>query len=189
MMTMRKQKTPWILLLIVFVLTCLHANSYAAQLTIEVDCVVAISSEDESENGIVVKFDLPSQLENSTIDLAEMYFVISSESADSSEFDLIAYPVQTQWNPEDVTWSELSDWLNDSLVTSGGIDNDGEGEDRLNLTHVIQGWLDGDLSNYGLLITRMQDANYPFHFESYPGASPSVKAVVKVYYTAAKKES
>jgi hypothetical protein len=189
MLKMRKQKTLWLVCLLALALIVSSTVSYAAQLSIQVSSVACVSSEDESQNGIVVKFDLPSSLENSTIDLAEMYFVISSESADSSAFDLIAHPVQTEWNPQYVTWSEMADRLNDSLVTSGGTDNDAEQQSRLNLTHILQGWIDGDFTNHGVMIMSMPDASRPICFESYPGAQPSVKAVVKIYYTAVKKGS
>lgn len=163
-------------------------GTQAAELSIPVSTVANVNSEDQSHHGVLTKFDLPSNLLNCTIDLAEMYFVVSSDSSKASIFDLIAYSVKTSWNVENVSWSDVANQLNDSLITSGVVNKEVTETPRLNITHIVQAWIDGSLTNHGLLIMSLEDPSNSISFERYPDASPQVKAVVKIYYTATRKK-
>jgi hypothetical protein len=117
-----------------------------------------------------------------------MYSVVSSDTSKAWIFDLIAYPVKTSWDEENVTWSDVASQLNDSVVTSGVVNKDVQETPRLNLTHIIQSRVDGSLANCGLFIMPFEDRTNSISFEGYPEDAPEVKAMVKIYSTAPRKK-
>jgi hypothetical protein len=182
---MNRNSKPCLLGLLAVLLASWTSGTQAAELSITVSAVATVNSQDQSQHGILAKFDLPSKLKGCTIDLAEMYFVVSP---DASVSDLIACPMKTSWTAETASWSAVANQLNDSLVTSGVVNKEADETPRLNLTHIVQSWVDGSLSNYGLMITALEDRSNSISFEHYPGASAEVKAVVRIYYTAPKRK-
>lgn len=155
--------------------------------------VATISPNESSSFGrLLFKFDLPDQLNGFFIDYAELIFTATPDTGSSYICLMGAHPLTTNWQSGNLSWS-------DSWTTPGGdfvdtiyscclIRTSTERLTRMDVTDIVHMWLDGTLTNYGLIVMPMEDSNRFVKLHANPQLPPGVKAKVRIFYTAATKE-
>lgn len=150
------------LTMIATVLLCLPHAGGAARVTIEPSSIVSLTPPAESEEAAryLAAIELPSALSGATVDYAELKLGIRASVSQgdlaSAPFSVDVYAVDTQWSAGSVGWSTGwdtpgGDYVDDShssfIATA-----DSTATVSLDLTHTVQAWVDGELSNYGVIL-------------------------------------
>lgn len=177
-----------LLLLLAFSVT---ANSAVWQTS--VTQVATISPNPSSDFGrLLFKFDLPEQLNGVTIDYAELIFSATPDTGNSYICLMGAYPLTKSWESANLSWS--FGWTTpggdfaDTIYSSCLIGSSTERLSRLDITDIVQMWVDGSLTNYGLLIMPLEDSDRFLKLHTNPQLPPGTKVKVKIFFTAPAKE-
>jgi len=156
-----------------------------ANLEVEVTDLATISSGDTTR--FLLQFDLPSGLEGSTIDYAQLLFTAQADSGSEESLDIAGYRVTTEWDMGLVSWDHP--WANpggdynDSSLTVSTISGQESERVNLDITGISSAWVKGR-PNYGLILKALLKKGRNFTVVQDPEFPPGVKAEVKVYYTA-----
>ncbi len=139
------------------------AAAFGAQLTIMPDDIVALEPPAESEETTryLLALPLPAALEGSTIDFAKLTMGVQVGTVELSweetPFIVDAHAVTTEWDPEAVGWSTGWDTPGGDFDESTHSSHIGVADTTasvsLDLTHVLQMWVDGSIGNAGIIIT------------------------------------
>ncbi len=177
-----------ILFLLVF---CLPANSaYWESPVMEVGNINPHANSDCGR--ILLKFDLPDQLTEVTIHYAELIFNAVPDSGSSYIRLMGAFPVAKSWEKGSISWSSGwdkagGDYL-DSIYSSCRI-RTSQGElTRMGITSIVQMWIDGDISNHGLILMPLEDSTRFLELKPAPSFLEGAKVMVRVFYTKRQKK-
>jgi hypothetical protein len=136
-------------LVVIFCLT-----SWAGEFSAPVENYALIGNGG-SEIRLLVRFDIPDGVTDSTLTFAELIFGIAPAFAPDSVLRLDCFPVTTAWEPGDVNWNYPwqnpgGDFQEDdcAMVTLSAIS---EQLAYFDLTETVRAWLDGSRVNYGLI--------------------------------------
>jgi hypothetical protein len=179
--------------MMVTVLLCLPHAGGAARVTIEPSSIVSMTPPAESEEATryLAAIELPSSLSGATVDYAELKLGIraSVDEGDlaSAPFSVDVYAMDTQWSAGSVGWTTGwdtpgGDYVDDTHSSFVSI-ADTSAVVSLDLTHVIQAWVDGDLSNFGVIL-KVPTASC-CSIAAIEGSDPP--PTVTVYYTPAEE--
>ena len=134
-----------------------------AQLTIMPGVIVTLEPPAESEETtrFLLALPLPAALEGSTIDFTRLTMGVrvgmGELSGEDGPFVVDAYAVTTEWDPEAVGWNTGWDTpgadFDESTHSSHIGVADTTASVSLDLTHVLQAWVDGSIGNAGIIIT------------------------------------
>ena len=170
---------------VVFVAVASALQVRGANLEVEVTDMATISAGDTTR--FLLRFDLPSELEGSTIDYAELRFRAQPDSGSEEPLDIAGYRLTTQWDMGSVNWDYP--WANpggdysDSTLTVSTISGEENQRVSLDLTGMLSAWAKGR-PNYGLILKSLIEKGRNLTVVQDPEFPPGVKAEVKVYYTA-----
>jgi len=111
-----------------------------------------VGLEGGEKHRALIKFDL-SDIAGKTIEQANL--VLSYESGSAKDMDITAYRVTSYWTEDGATWSNMHDKYDDSKSWQGSISKDlrpGSWITLLDLTDLVQQWVDDLPSNYGIML-------------------------------------
>ncbi|MFQ6002927.1 MAG: DNRLRE domain-containing protein [Candidatus Zixiibacteriota bacterium] len=155
--------------------------------------VATISPNQSSDFGrLLFRFDLPDQLNGVTIDYAELVFTATADTGESYICLMGAYPLTKSWEPANISWSE--GWttaggdFTDTIYTSCLIGSSTERLTRIDITDIVQMWVQGTISNYGLIVMPLEDSGRFLKLHTNPKFPPNVKAKVRIFYTTSARE-
>lgn len=158
-----------------------------AELNIEVTKTATIDSTNSSAYGrLLFKFELPSHLEKSSIDYAELIFKAEPNISNTRLVVLSAYPLTRDWEENNVSWNspwtdEGGDYI-DTLGLSGLLLKSKDYKIALDITEILRLWVDNSLSNYGLILIPLEP-EYSLKLLHHPDLSDDVDAKVRIFYT------
>jgi len=156
-----------------------------ANLEVRVTDIAAISSGDTTR--FLLQFDLPSELDESTIDYARLLFTAQVDSGSEEPLDIAGYRVTAHWEMSSVSWEHP--WINpggdynDSTLSLSTISGQESERVSLDITGILSAWVKGK-PGYGLIIKPLIEKGRDFTVVQDPEFPPGVKAKIKVYYTA-----
>lgn len=147
-----------------------------------------ISPNPTSDFGrLLFKFDMPDQLKGVIIDYAELRFTATPDTGKSYICLMGAFPVTKSWVSANLSWSDS--WTNsggdyaDSIYTSCLIRTSTDKLTRIDITDIVQMWVDGTIANYGLILMPLEDSNRFLKLHNSLNLPPNVKAKVRIFYT------
>lgn len=165
-----------------------YGESYSAEVTTSIkDAGLIVSPTLSREVRGLVKFDLPSVPEGSTIDFVSLHLKLQGNPLQGDYLDFIAFPVTANWSLANLSWS--SPWTKpggdfiDTLVTMGGISFSQGDEIYLDITEFYKLWSFGTLENKGIILLPFTNRTYKFGIVKDPKLPPNVIAEVIVFYT------
>lgn len=143
-------------------LLCLPCVAGAARVTLEPGSVVSIAPPVGSDEPTryLVAVELPSLLSGATVDYAKLRLGIIASVGQgdlaSAPFSVDVYAVNTQWSAGTVGWTTGwntpgGDYVDDTHSSFVSV-ADTTAAASLDLTHIVQGWVDGEISNYGVIL-------------------------------------
>jgi len=98
-----------------------------------------------------------------------------------------AFPVTRSWETAGLSWSD--GWTNsggdyaDTIYSSCLIRSSTDRVTRIDITDIVQMWVDGTLTNHGLIVMPLEDSERFLKLHTSPNLPPNVEAKVKVFYT------
>ena len=177
-----------VIFLVSIVIVTICVEGYSANLTASVkDAGLIISPTLSRETRGLVKFDLPSVPEGSTIDFVSLHLKLQGNPLQGDYLDFIAFPVTTHWSLANLSWS--SPWTKsggdfiDTLVTMGGISFSQGDEIYLDITDFYKLWSSGTLENKGIILLPFTNRTYNFGIVKDPKLPLDIIAEVIVFYT------
>jgi hypothetical protein len=170
---------------------CMTADSAYWETT--VTQVGTISPNPSSGFGrLLFKFDLPEQLNGVTIDYAELVFIATPDTGRSYICLMVACPLTNNWASANLSWSD--GWttpggdFTDTIYSTCLIRTSQDRLTRMDITDIVQMWVDGTLTNHGLIMMPLEDSNRFLKLHTNPQWSPDVKAKVRIFFTGPAKE-
>ncbi len=156
-----------------------------ADLEVQLTELATISSGDTTR--FLLQFDLPSGLEASTIDYAQLLVTAQADSGSEEPLDIAGYRVITQWDVGsvrwDYPWANPGGDYNDSSLTLFTISGGENQSVSLDITGILSDWVKGR-PNYGLILKPLIKKGRNFTLLEDPELPPGVKAEIEIYYTA-----
>jgi hypothetical protein len=169
-------------------LLVLCASAHPAYWESSVTQVGTLSPSQNSDYGrLLFKFDLPEQLSGVSIDYAELRFTATPDTGTSHICLMGAFPVTRSWEPANLSWS--SGWNSaggdyiDTIYSSCVIRTSTDRLTRADITEIVQMWVDGTLTNNGVILMPLEDAGRFMKLHDSNGFPLGVKAKVRVLYT------
>ena len=133
------------------------AAAQAAGLTIPLAEAAVISEPGNPTNvRVLLRFDVPLSLSGSTVDLAMLHIALPLAEADVDEVPFEVFPVTREWSAGEVAWDE--GWADGDGTWSradGALIDIPVGEERsvrIDVTRLVQTWVDGGLANHGSVL-------------------------------------
>ena len=177
-----------LLLLLVFSVT-----AESARWETSVTQVGTISPNQSSDFGrLLFKFNLPDELNGVTIDYAELIFTATTDTGSSYICLMGAYPLTKNWESANLSWSD--GWTTpggdfaDTICSSSLIRSSSEQLTRIDITDIVQMWVEGSLANYGLVVMPLEDSSRFLKLHANSQLPPNVLAKVRVFYTKPARE-
>jgi hypothetical protein len=144
-------------------------------------------AESEERTRFLMTLPLPAVLEGSTIDFAKLTMGVrvgtGELSGEETPFIVDAYAITTEWDTEVVVWSTGWDTPGGDFDESTHSSHIGAADTTasvsLDLTHVLQAWVDGSLDDAGIIITVPSATCWEITEIGYSLHEPAVA----VYYT------
>jgi hypothetical protein len=179
-----------ILLLISIIGLPLTPSLIAQQrLVLPAERILSISSpEDSLTQRTLLRFDLPSELANVTVDYAIVRFkaepVPSGKSA--TRLSLVVHPVSSGWSSS-TTWS--NDWkraggdFRDRPSTWHAVMADRDNLVEALVTEIVQDWVNGKYENNGLLVLGAAEGSVSFELVDHRRRETDRLAELIVWYT------
>ncbi len=128
---------------------------------VQLDEIAVLSPPEESDETArcLLSFELPQVLDNVTIDYARLTASAHISSPEEDQLPPLvveAYAVTSSWSAASVAWSTGWDTAGGDFETHAGATfasaPDSTVSVSLDLTHIVQDWVDGDASNYGVIV-------------------------------------
>jgi hypothetical protein len=115
---------------------------------------------------VLVNISLPDSLSNKKILHAEIIANVSPMVNTDTTFEVAVIPIGIPWNPDTVQWNnawqELGGNLEDSSITFCGINIASGITPKIEITDMVQRWLDETRSNNGIALKTPLDARVRF---------------------------
>jgi hypothetical protein len=150
--------------------------------------VATISPNPSSGFGrLLFKFDLPDQLNGVTIDYAELVFIATPDTGRSYICLMGAYPLTKNWESANLSWSD--GWttpggdFTDTIYSTCLIRSSQDRVTRMDITDIVQMWVDSTLTNHGLIMMPLEDSNRFLKLHTDPQWPPDEKAKVRIFFT------
>jgi hypothetical protein len=185
-----KKKMIFLGFLVVLAFSVIAESAY---LETSVTQVATISPNQSSDFGrLLFKFDLPEQLNGVIIDYAELIFIATPDTGSSYICLMGAYPLTRNWESANLSWS--GGWttpggdFTDTIYSSSLIRSSTERLTRIDITDIMQMWMDGTITNYGLMVIPLEDSARFLKLHANSAWSPEVKAKVRIFYTISVRE-
>jgi hypothetical protein len=154
----------WILSLVLSLAITGSAATALGDKRVEIDvssaCLIS-PGNDSLSSRVLLRFDLPSELDDKRIDYAEVVFKAEVDTLSRYSVTFAGYPVTRGWIGAGLSWS--SPWTNeggdynDSLYETGLVKTRGDGTVRFDITRLVTAWQQGSLANYGLIIIPVEE--------------------------------
>ncbi len=185
-----KRPLRWLLAFVLTLVTMLFATSAFADNRVDIDVSSAYlisSGNDSLSSRVLLKFDLPSKLDDKRIDYAEVVFKAGVDTLSRYSVMFAGYPVTRDWSGAAPSWS--SPWIseggdyNDSLYETGLIKARGDGTVRFDITRLVTAWQQGSMSNYGLIIIPAEEERRITQLVHPAGLPQGVFAKVTIYFS------
>lgn len=179
--------------LAVLILLALSAAVYSAYWETSYVKVGAISPRLSPDSGrLLFKFDLPEGLANSTIDYAQLIFTATPDTGQGHVCLMGIFPLTEKWEPSALSWSEGwteqgGDYL-DSIYSVSMIRLSEDKLTRVDITDIVQLWVEGTLANHGLIVMPLEDSGRFLKLHPTPGLDLGAKAKVRIWYTPGERE-
>jgi hypothetical protein len=142
---------------------------------------------DSLSSRVLLRFDLPSELDDKRIDYAEVVFKAEVDTLSRHSVTFAGYPVTRDWIGAGLSWS--SPWTNeggdynDSLYETGLIKARGDGTVRFDITRLVTAWQQRSLTNYGLIIIPAEEERKITHLVHPTEFPQGVFAKVTIYFS------
>jgi hypothetical protein len=150
--------------------------------------LASISPKAGSDHGrLLFRFDLPAQLNDCTIDYAELVFAATADTGSGRICLMGAFPVTKSWDSANLSWSD--GWTNsggdyaDSRYSTALIRSSTNRLTRMDITDIVQMWVDSTLVNHGLILMPLEDPDRFLKLHTTTDLGPGVKAKVRLFYT------
>jgi hypothetical protein len=135
----------------------------------------------------VIGFDLPNTLDSTCwVTVAELRIAATVAQQIDFPLSLRINPVTTAWSQGNVNWvnpwNEPGGDYDDSLTAFGHIRQSGDSDVRIEVTRLIQGFLNGNVANYGLLIRQTEDLMRTFSLRQISIPGGTTVAQIVIYY-------
>jgi hypothetical protein len=180
-------KSRFIYLIIMFILA-FPLVAHSAFWESEVTQVGTIGPRANSDYGrLIFKFDLPEQLNGVIIDYAELIFAAAPDTGSGFVCLMGAFPVTRSWEAAGLSWS--GSWTNsggdytDSIYSTCLIRNSRDRLTRMDITDIVQMWVDITSTNHGLIVMPLESSNRFLKLHDSNKLPPGVKAKVRVFYS------
>jgi hypothetical protein len=174
-----KRSLKWILALVLpLVMTASAATTFADnRIDIDVSSACLMSPGNDSlSSRVLLKFDLPSKLDDKRIDYAEVVFKAEVDTLSRYSVMFSGYPVIRDWTSE-------GGYYNDSLYETGLIKAGGDGTVRFDITRMVTAWQQRSLANYGLIIIPSEEDRRITRLNQPDGFPQGVFAKVTIYFS------
>ncbi|MBU2626483.1 MAG: DNRLRE domain-containing protein [candidate division Zixibacteria bacterium] len=161
----------------------------AAKLTVDILSITPVlNAERGGSSQALLKFDVPEQLQGARIDLAEICVEVDGGADSTRPLGVMISPVMQDWDvtPAGLISQDISH--NDTLGVAFFLRNESYSQRAdLNITEVLQSWIDGEATNKGFLIKAMGATNARMELATPWFLPGGLMAQVKVHYTAPEK--
>ena len=133
----------------------------AGMVTVQLDEIAVLTPPAELEDSArcLLSFELPQVLDDVTIDYARLTASAQITSPEEDQLPPLvveAYAVTSSWSAASVAWSPGWDSPGGDFETHAGATfvavPDSTVSISLDLTHIVQDWVDDDASNYGVIV-------------------------------------
>ncbi len=156
----------------------------AGVVSIPITKAVPVASVDSTKvEKYLVKFDLSSIPQGSTIDLVEMNLKVEVDTG-KKYVDLAIFPVTGDWSEDAILLTENQVSYTDTILTTETIDATTGKIVDLNITRIVTEWFKGTLPNKGLMIAPLEDDFDIKNLSAFSGVLQNVVAEAKIFYTA-----
>ncbi len=149
------QTTGKVIVFSVLLILSLSNMSLADSLTVDITRGAIVVNNDRTDARLLVSIDLPQELANAEVILAEILFSFVAEIPDSSALTVNCYPLLIAWDPGNIEWEDLGDTLGADVIGENGtiyaISGEGSHESYFDITEMTKAWLDGTIVNNGLI--------------------------------------
>jgi len=167
----------------------ISGNAFAEKAILKPEKVATITStEDSLKTRVLVYFKMPEKLKTAgiTLDFAKLIFDASIADSEYGQIDI--FPVTTSWKDAgSISWKGLwekegGDYSRDRAGKSVLLkQTKGKSRLRSNVTHIVQGWLDGVVDNKGLIIIASYESESKEKVASYSLFTEGVQLLI--HYT------
>ena len=183
-------KRTGIFLIAISLFTFLSFGIQAAQLNIPVSHTATIDSISSDAGRILLKFDLPEELDKAFIDYAEVFFKAEPNPSSTHRVVISGFPLTRSWDKQTVSWS--SPWTNDGgdyvdtiMVTC--LDSKQESKlTSLDITGIVRLWIEEEISNFGLILMDSDREDGKLKLQESSKLPEDIKAQVRIFYTPRK---
>lgn len=139
----------------VLLILSISGIAVADSLTVDITRGAIVVNDDRTDARLLVSYDLPQELADAEVILAEILFSFVAEIPDSSALTINCYPLLIAWDPGNIEWEVLGDTLGADVIGKNGtiyaIAGEGSHESYFDITETTKSWLDGTIVNNGLL--------------------------------------
>ncbi|MDJ0776571.1 MAG: DUF4347 domain-containing protein [Gammaproteobacteria bacterium] len=127
--------------------------------------IIDRSGGDEGDQRALLQFDLSFIASSSTINSADL---VLEATATTGPFTVYVYEVTQAWNEGTVTWDTAPTYDNSSVTT---LTPAGTGQHSFDLTALVQDWVDGSKTNFGIMLGSSEPGTTTFTYDSYEGTN------------------
>jgi hypothetical protein len=178
---------------VVLSLAVLAVLAFSPVLRAEVT-TVSISSDDYSvisnpenfkDKNIILKFEVPRDLEGLDIHFAELTIKPSFSQIGRKHIGMAMFALASEVSLSTVSWSIWNNPESSIAFHRGAfefLDTNVEDEVSFNLTHWIERCLDGDYSNYGFLVKTDSDEDEDLSLSTSENFPDGAVGIVTIYY-------
>lgn len=138
---------------------------------------------DVERPGLLLKFDLPEELQKSRIDLAYLRFKVETDTTQEA-VGLLVRPMVQSWNSGSKL-SSLSDSTASPYHVNFGRLNLKGGVGKIEITQAVKAWQTGELQNLGVLVYPDEAKEGSFQLKNLPGGGV---AELEIFYTGPEKK-
>lgn len=118
----------------------------------------------------LIKFDLSTIPSGAQIESVQFYVYRKTYWGTTSERDAQIYRVTSDWTESTVTWNSFNGQY-DSQTSYANLSTYGGGYTNVDIKTLVEKWIDGTYTNYGLLIDLLGDSLQDFKSSEYSSGS------------------
>ncbi|MBL4834231.1 MAG: VCBS domain-containing protein [Pseudomonas sp.] len=153
--------------------TYINKGSSTANYGTSVDLYVDAGGGGLGDRRILIQFDLSSIPPGATITSATLYLNAIDVSDD---LRVEAHQITAPWNGSSVSWSNQP--TEGALIDSYNAEEEETGQHDWNLTSLVQAWLDGTASNYGVMLGSPDTGSENIKYQSNETGNPPRLVIV-----------
>ena len=129
--------------------------------------------------GLLLKFELPAELQKARIDLAYLRFQVETDTT-QPPLGLLVRPMLAPW-VSGLRLPTLSDSLASPFHVNFGRLNLKNGTGKIEITQAVNAWQSGELPNLGMLLYPVEEKRSSFQLKNLPKGGV---AELEIFYTA-----